>query len=137
MAIVGLGLDLAQIARFERVYARHGDHLLERIFTDAERAYCELRPRSRMTHYTGRFAVKEAVMKVLGTGWARGVRWRDIEVVRASGQAPELVLHGIAAEVARKKGIAKIHITITHDAGIAAAVAVAESSIPPAPRSPS
>ena len=129
MAILGLGLDLAQIARFEKVYARHGDHLLERIFTDAERAYCELRPRSRMTHYTGRFAVKEAVMKVLGTGWARGVRWRDIEVVRTSGQAPELVLHGVAAEIAQKKGIAKIHITITHDAGLAAAVEIGRAHV--------
>ena len=126
MAIIALGMDIAQIARFEKVHARHGEHLLDRIFTDRERAYCELRPRSRMTHYTGRFAVKEAVMKVLGTGWARGVRWRDIEVVRASGSAPELVLHGVAAEIARAKRIAKIHITITHD-GIAAAVAVAES----------
>ena len=65
-------------------------------------------------------------MKVLGTGWARGVRWRDIEVVRRSGSAPELVLHGVAAQIARSKGIARIHVTITHDAGIAAAVAIAE-----------
>ena len=126
MAIVGLGLDLVQIERLERVHERHGEKLLERLFTDGERAYCERRKASRFASYAGRFAVKEAVMKVLGTGWARGVRWRDIEVVRKSGQAPELVLHGVAAEIARSKGIARIHVTITHDAGIAAAVAVAE-----------
>ena len=126
MAIVGLGLDLVQIERFERVHERHGERLLERVFTDGERAYCERRKASRFASYAGRFAVKEAVMKVLGTGWARGVRWRDIEVVRPSGQAPQLVLHGVAAEIARAKGIARIHVTITHDAGISAAVAVAE-----------
>jgi holo-[acyl-carrier protein] synthase len=125
MAILGVGLDLAEIARFEKVHARHGEALLERLFTDGERAYCE-RKKSRLASYCGRFAVKEAVMKVLGTGWARGVRWRDIEVVRRSGSAPELVLHGVAAEIARSKGIARIHVTITHDAGIAAAVAIAE-----------
>jgi holo-[acyl-carrier protein] synthase len=126
MAIVGLGLDLAQIARFERVHAKHGDRLLERLFTEGERAYCERR-KDRMSSYCGRFAVKEAVMKVLGTGWTRGVRWRDIEVVRKPGSPPLCVLHGATAEIAAKKGIARIHVTITHDAGIAAAVAVAES----------
>jgi holo-[acyl-carrier protein] synthase len=126
MAIVGLGLDLAQIARLESAYARHGDRLLERLFTAGERAYCE-RKKERMASYAGRFAVKEAVMKVLGTGWTRGVRWKDIEVVRRPGAAPECVLHGKTADIARAKGIARIHVTITHDAGIAAAVAVAES----------
>lgn len=126
MAIVALGLDLAQIARLEAAAARRGERMLARLFTDAERAYCDRR-RERMTHYAGRFAVKEAVMKVLGTGWTRGVRWRDIEVVRQPGSAPTLVLHGVAQRIACDKGIAKIHITITHDAGLAAAVAVAES----------
>jgi holo-[acyl-carrier protein] synthase len=127
MAIVGLGLDLAQIVRFEAAHARHGQRLLERLFTPAERAYCD-RKKDRMSSYCGRFAVKEAVMKVLGTGWTRGVRWVDIEVVRKPGSAPEVVLHGATARIAQKKGIARIHVTITHDAGLAAAVAVAESA---------
>lgn len=125
MSIVAIGLDLARIDRFEKVHARHGDRLLERLFTDGEREYCDRRA-SRMASYVGRFAVKEAVMKALGTGWSSGVSWRDIEVVRKSGAAPELVLHGTTARIAREQGIAKIHITITHDAGIAAAVAIAE-----------
>lgn len=126
MPIVALGMDLTQISRFEAAYARRGERLLARLFTDGERAYCE-RKKERMSSYAGRFAVKEAVMKVLGTGWARGVRWRDIEVVRAPGSAPMVALHGASARLAAAKGIARIHITITHDAGIAAAVAVAES----------
>lgn len=126
MAIVGIGLDLAQIARFEAAHARHGERLLERLFTPGERAYCERR-KDRMSSYCGRFALKEAVMKVLGTGWARGVRWVDIEVVRRPGAAPQCTLHGAARTLATQAGIARIHVTITHDAGIAAAVAVAES----------
>jgi holo-[acyl-carrier protein] synthase len=125
MAIVGLGMDLAQITRFEAAYARHGTRLLERLFTAGERAYCD-RKKDRLSSYCGRFAVKEAVMKVLGTGWTRGVRWVDIEVARAPGAAPKCVLHGRTAEIAKQKGIRTIHVTITHDAGIAAAVAVAE-----------
>jgi holo-[acyl-carrier protein] synthase len=125
MSIAAVGLDLARIDRFERVHARHGSRLLERLFTEGERAYCDRRA-SRMASYTGRFAVKEAVMKALGTGWSSGVTWKDIEVVRRSGSAPELVLHGQTARIARERGIARFHISITHDAGIAAAVVVAE-----------
>ena len=81
MPIVALGMDIIQIDRLGETLDRRGQRFLERIFTPGERAYCERRKR-RVTHYAGRFAVKEAVMKALGTGWAQGVRWRDIEVVR-------------------------------------------------------
>lgn len=126
MTILGLGTDLVRIERLEAVHARHGERLLERLFTAGERAYCERRKASRFSHYAGRFAVKEAVMKVLGTGWSRGVRWVDIEVVREPGQAPKLRLHGASARLAEERGIDRIHITITHDAGLALAFAVAE-----------
>jgi len=126
MAIVSLGMDLAQIDRIADVCERRGARFLERVFTPGEREYCEARA-SRVSSYAGRFAVKEAVMKALGTGWARGVRWRDIEVVRRRGQAPEVLLHGKTAAIAAERGIDRIHITITHDAGVAAAVAIAES----------
>jgi holo-[acyl-carrier protein] synthase len=125
--IVALGLDLTRIERMQEMLDRRGTRFTERIFTAAERAYCERRAARRAQHYAGRFAVKEAVMKALGTGWARGVRWRDIEVVRAPGAAPAVELHGRTAELARARGIARFHVTITHDAGIAAAVAIAES----------
>jgi holo-[acyl-carrier protein] synthase len=128
MAIVGLGMDLAQIERMRGAIERRGERLLARLFTAGERAYCERRPRTRFNSYAGRFAVKEAVMKLLGTGWTRGVRWVDIEVVRHPGQAPRVELHGATARIAATQGIARVHITITHDAGIAAAVAVGESA---------
>jgi holo-[acyl-carrier protein] synthase len=125
--IVALGMDLARIDRIDEVLARRGARFTARVFTEGEQAYCERRGSRRAQHYAGRFAVKEAVMKVLGTGWARGVRWRDIEVVRAPGAAPSVVLHGRAGEIAAGRGIVRIHVTITHDAGIAAAVAVGEA----------
>jgi holo-[acyl-carrier protein] synthase len=128
MPIVSVGLDLTRIERFAEAEARRGARMLERLFTPAERAYCERRALRRHTHYAGRFAVKEAVMKALGTGWTRGVRWCDIEVLRAPGGPPELVLHGETARIAAARGIARWHVTITHDAGIAAAVVVAESA---------
>lgn len=124
--IVAIGTDLAQIGRLEEAYARRGARLLERLFTPAERAYCERRAARRFTHYAGRFAVKEAVMKVLGTGWRAGVRWVDIEVLRDPGQAPRVELHGASHAHMRRRGIERIHISISHDAGLAMAVAVGE-----------
>jgi holo-[acyl-carrier protein] synthase len=125
MAVLGLGIDVAQIDRLEEAHGRRGQRLLERVFTEGERAYCSRRT-FPWPHYAGRFAVKEAVMKVLGTGWARGVRWVDIEVRRSPGGPPSVALHGRTAEIAAERGIASIHVAITHDAGIAVAVAVAE-----------
>ena len=127
MTIIGLGLDIVQIDRVRDLIERRGERAIERLFTAREREYCERRKPTRFASYAARFAVKEATMKLLGTGWARGVRWVDIEVLRAPGEAPELVLHGESARIAAAKGISRIHITITHDAGLAAAVAVAES----------
>src|SRR5262245_63421183 len=108
MAIVGLGLDLVEIERVRALIERRGQRALQRLFTAGERAYCERRGASRFASYAGRFAVKEATMKLLGTGWAQGVRWVDIEVVRASGRAPELVLHGASARIAASKGLGRV-----------------------------
>ena len=126
MPIVSIGSDLTRIDRMGDLLERRGEALKQRLFTEHEQAYCEAR-KTRVTNYAGRFAVKEAVMKVLGTGWARGVRWVDIETLRERGEAPRCVLHGRSAEIARDRGIDRIHITITHDAGIAMAFAVGES----------
>jgi holo-[acyl-carrier protein] synthase len=127
MAVVAVGLDLTRIDRLEAAHTRRGERLLARLFTPAERAYCERRAARRHVHYAGRFAVKEAVMKALGTGWTRGVRWLDIEVVRAPGGPPGVVLHGASAAIALARGIERWHVSITHDAGIAAAVVVGET----------
>ncbi|TAJ05078.1 MAG: holo-ACP synthase [Planctomycetota bacterium] len=135
VTILGIGIDLTQIERIEEVHARRGQRFLDRIYTAGEQAYCARRMRSAQS-LAGRFAAKEAAMKVLGTGWARGVRWVDIEVVRAPGGPPTLLLHGRAAEHAARRGIERWHLALTHDAGLAVAVAIAEGAGPAAAEAP-
>ncbi len=127
--ITGLGIDLVETARFQAAMRRHGPRFLEKIFTREERLYCEDQW-NRVAHYAARFAVKEAVLKALGTGWSGGIRWTDVEVVRAApgtgtGKV-EARLAGRARAAARKLRIRRIHISITHTGRYAAAAAVAE-----------
>ena len=96
---------------------RYGDRFLRRVFTDGEIAYCTKR-RDPVPHLAGRFAVKEAAMKALGTGQSRGVMWKDIEVVR-SGGPPRLKLHGGAARRADEMGVRQSLVTITHSQTLA------------------
>ena len=118
---------MIETERVERTLARWDARFLAKVFTDGERAYAEKKA-SRAEHLAGRFAVKEAVAKALGTGIAAGVRWRDIEVVRDAWGPPSVVLHARAREIADLRGIAKIHITITHTKAVSLAFAVAESA---------
>ncbi len=124
--IVGLGVDIAEVHRVEAAMRRHGEAFLKRIFTPAEIAYCE-RHRNKYERFAGRFAAKEAAMKALGTGWGRGVRWLDIEVVRLPGGKPALQLRGRAEEFAKRLEVKNIAITITHTADTALALVVFES----------
>jgi len=123
--IVGIGLDLVEVDRIQKLLKAHPERFLDRIFTPGEQQYCAPRVRAAES-YAGRFALKEAVMKVLGTGWGEGIRFRDIEAVKVASGAVEACLHGRAAEIAGELGIGKIHVSITHLAGMAAAVAVGE-----------
>jgi holo-[acyl-carrier protein] synthase len=124
--IVGLGLDIAEVDRIEEAIARHGAPFLERLFTPAEVSYCE-RHKNRYERYAARFAAKEAAMKALGTGWRRGVRWRDIEVARESGGKPTLRLAGAARLIADGLGVKSISLTITHSGNLALAQVIFES----------
>ena len=124
--IVGLGVDMEEISRLGEVIKRHGKIFLERIFTPAEIAYCE-RHRDPVERYAARFAAKEATMKALGTGWGKGVRWRDIEVTRMPGGRPAIVLHGVARERAERMGARHISLSITHTGNFALAEVILES----------
>jgi holo-[acyl-carrier protein] synthase len=127
--IVGTGVDLAEIDRLARALDRsHGSRFLRRVFTDGEQRYCEGRGRSRVESYAARFAAKEAVMKALGVGWGRHASWREIEVVRARGEGPRIVLCGRALETARRRGIERLSLALSHAGGMAIAFVVAESS---------
>ena len=110
---MGLGVDITEVDRIQGAIERQGERLLKRIYTPAEIAYCE-RFKNKFERYAGRFAVKEAAMKALGTGWSRGVRWVDIEVVREKGGKPALKLAGEAKQIAERMGVKNIAITITH-----------------------
>jgi holo-[acyl-carrier protein] synthase len=123
--IVGLGLDIAEIDRIESVVARHGRPILERLYTPREIAYCESH-KNRFERYAARFAAKEAAMKALGTGWSRGVRWRDIEVVNMPGGKPTLGLQGAARQIADGLGARHISLTITHSGNLAIAQVIFE-----------
>jgi holo-[acyl-carrier protein] synthase len=124
--IVGLGLDIAEIDRIEAAIARHGTPFLERLYTPSEVAYCESY-RNKFERYAGRFAAKEATMKALGTGWRRGVRWRDIEVIREPSGKPSLSLSGAAKRIAEDLGVRNISLTITHSGNLALAEVILES----------
>jgi holo-[acyl-carrier protein] synthase len=123
--IVGLGVDMEEVSRIREVISRHGRIFLDRIFTSAEVAYCE-RHRDPAERYAARFAAKEATMKALGTGWSKGVRWRDIEVTRKPGGRPTIVLHGIASEHADRLGARHLSLSLTHTGNFALAEVILE-----------
>lgn len=126
MPIVGLGVDLVGVERIEKLLERHEDRFLERCFTESERSYAESNPKRRGEHLAARFAAKEAVLKALGTGWAEGIGWIDVEVVRSDAGSPSVKLTGRAAEIARRRGITSWHLSLSHASGFAVASAVAE-----------
>ena len=117
MNIIGIGIDATDLPRVADILERYGDRFLRRVFTDGEIAYCTRR-RDPVPHLAGRFAVKEAAMKALGTGQSRGVMWKDIEVVRRGGP-PRLQFHGGAARRAEEMGVRQSLVTITHSEQLA------------------
>jgi holo-[acyl-carrier protein] synthase len=120
MAVVGLGLDICSIERMRKILeGPRAERFLERVYTDAERALCSARADSAGA-YAARFAAKEALVKALGA--PPGIRWRDMEVVRAGG-APGFVLTGVAARVMAERRLGAL-LSLTHDAGVAAATVV-------------
>ena len=124
--IVGTGVDIAEVARIAQAIARFGNRFKERVFTADEIRYCESKA-NKTERFAARFAAKEAGMKALGTGWSRGVTWRDIEVRRLPGGRPTIVFHGKAGEIFAKLGGVKVHLSITHTAESAMAYVILES----------
>jgi holo-[acyl-carrier protein] synthase len=120
--IVGLGVDLVPVSRVKAARSRRFD---ERIFTPAELNYARQHADAD-ERLAGRFAAKEAVLKVLGTGWAKGISWRDVETVNDRAGRPVLCLKGKAATRARSLGITRWHLSIAHAGGNALAAAIAE-----------
>ena len=116
------GIDLIEIPRVAGVLERYPKRFLTKVFTEREQSYA----RGRANQLASRFAAKEAVMKLLGTG-VRGVPWKSIEVTRIRGRAPEIVLHGPAKVRAAKMGITRIALSLSHSRELATASAVGEA----------
>ena len=132
--IIGIGSDLIDIRRIEKVIARHGERFLGRIFTDQERARAERRSanaRNYVATYAKRFAAKEACSKALGTGFRRGVFWRDLGVVNEPSGRPTMVLTGGAKaqldRITPPGHTVRIHLTITDDFPYAQAIVMIEA----------
>ncbi len=125
MSIRGIGVDILNVHRMTEIVARRGEAFLRRVFTPDEIAYC-LRHRDPAPSLSARFSAKEAVIKALGAGWQPGMRWTDIEVVRAPGGKPSLRLHGATAQVAERLGVRELHLSLTHESDRAMAFVVLE-----------
>ena len=114
MPILGHGIDIVETARVKRLVDEHGQRFLDRCFTPAEQDYCSRNPKRYHEHLAGRFAAKEAVLKVLGTGWRGGIQWTDIEVTKEPSGQPRIRLTGECERVAGELGIMCWHLSISH-----------------------
>jgi holo-[acyl-carrier protein] synthase len=123
--ILGVGVDLTPVSRMAEALERHPERLEKRLFTDGELAYCRARAHA-MQHFAARFAAKEAVLKALGV--PDGLSWHELEVVCADNGAPRFELHGVAAEAARARGVARLHLSLSHAGDLAIAFVVAEGA---------
>jgi holo-[acyl-carrier protein] synthase len=124
MEIIAHGIDLVDCPRIEEMINRHGQRFLDRVFTVAEQAYAE-KNKDKVEKLAGRFAAKEAILKLMGTGWRGKIAWTDIEVINNIAGQPEVTLSGEVKKLAEKLGIKQISISITHTANFVIASAVA------------
>jgi holo-[acyl-carrier protein] synthase len=124
--IIAIGIDLVEISRIEEKLGRNNTRFRDRVFTAAEIAYCESRA-SRFASYAARFAAKEAAMKALGTGWAEGLSWQEIEIINNQAGAPLIHLVGRASERFNQLGATRAHVTLSHSRDTAIAQVIFEN----------
>ena len=124
MRVFGIGTDIVECLRIAQMIERHGELFTGRVYTQHEIEYCAQR-RAATQHYAGRWAAKEAVLKAIGTGWVRGISWRDVEVRNERGGKPRIALAGGARDACEKSGIVEIQISISHCRSHATAYALA------------
>ena len=123
---MAVGIDIIEIPRVQKVLEKHPERFLQRVYTPEEAAFC----RGRVSELAARFAAKEAVMKALGTG-ARGLAWREIEILPNRRGKPLVYLHGLAKKRGETIGLRGIDVSLTHDADLAIAVVVGMAEDPP------
>ena len=127
--ILGIGIDLVDLVEFKAILKRRGSRFLARAFTAGEIRYCRAR-KDPAPHFAARFAAKEAAFKALGTGWGKGVDWREVEVVSVWGERPRLELRGEFARRAGRAGVNRGHVSLTHSGAYASAVVLLEGRGP-------
>jgi holo-[acyl-carrier protein] synthase len=123
--IISIGIDIIEVARIREVLLRT-PRFRERVFTPAERAYCDSRGAVAAQHYAARFAAKEAALKALQTGWRGGISWQDVEIAAHDSGAPYLVLHGPVKELLDKSGATHSHLSLSHTSEHAIAEVILE-----------
>lgn len=123
--IVGMGVDIAEVGRVRSAIERFGDRFLHRVFTEGEIRYCASKA-NKYERFAARFAAKEAALKAIGTGLSRGISWQDVEVVREPSGRPTLVYKAKAAEFAKRLGMRRVSISLTHTEQIAFAQVILE-----------
>ena len=124
MQIIAHGIDLVDCDRIDKMLSRHETRFLNRVFTPNEQAYCA-KAKNRVERFAGRFAAKEAVLKLIGMGWREKIAWTDVEVVNDPMGKPEVILSGQVRDIAEQMGIDRVSLSITHAANLAIASAVA------------
>jgi holo-[acyl-carrier protein] synthase len=124
MEIIAHGIDLVDFPRIEEMVKEHDKRFLDRVFTSAEQAYANAN-KNRIEKLAGRFAAKEAVLKLIGTGWRGKIAWTDIEIINNPAGQPLVTVSGEVKRLVDKLGIKQISISITHTANFAIASAVA------------
>jgi holo-[acyl-carrier protein] synthase len=123
--IVSIGIDIIEVRRIREVLLRT-PRFRERVFTAAERAYCDSRGAARAQHYAARFAAKEAMLKALQTGWRGGISWQDVEIASRDSSAPYLVLHGPVQGLFMSSGATAAHLSMSHTSEHAIAEVILE-----------
>lgn len=124
MNVLGIGADIVECLRIARMIERHGELFIDRVYTPKEIRYCQSRKQATQ-HFAGRWAAKEAILKALGTGWRKGISWRDIEVVNDAMGKPVVSVRGGAREIVEQRGIRELLVTVSHCRSHATAYAMA------------
>ena len=124
MNVVGIGIDIIECDRIADMIKKHDEIFINRVFTPYEIEYCGAR-KAAAQHYAGRWAAKEAILKSMGTGWAKGIHWTDLEIQTLPGGKPVVQINGTAKEICESRGISEILISISHCHAYATAFATA------------
>jgi holo-[acyl-carrier protein] synthase len=124
MSIFGIGTDIVECLRIAQMIERHGELFIARVYTQQEIQYCQSRKQATQ-HFAGRWAAKEAVLKALGTGWRRGISWRDVEIRNERSGSPTVMLYGGAKDYTEQASISQVLISISHCRSHATAYSIA------------